>query len=96
MPSCCLQGGGELGEGFLKDEVYDAAKFRGSGVERELFIDNLLVRIHFIILMIRWTGLAPWEVRGYVCGRVAARVGRGSVEVRQEEQALRRRPSPQS
>jgi len=23
------------------------------------FIDNLLVRIHFIIVMIRWTGLAP-------------------------------------
>jgi len=30
-------------------------------VEREFFIDNLLVRIHFIIVMIRWTGLAPWE-----------------------------------
>ena len=29
--------------------------------ERQLFIDNLLVRIHFIIIMIRWTGLAPWE-----------------------------------
>ena len=28
---------------------------------REFFIDNLLVRIHFIIVMIRWTGLAPWE-----------------------------------
>jgi len=28
--------------------------------EREFFIDNLLVRIHFII-MIWWTGLAPWE-----------------------------------
>jgi len=25
--------------------------------EREFFIDNLLVRIHFIIVMIRWTGL---------------------------------------
>ena len=24
-------------------------------------IDNLLVRIHFIIVMIRWTGLAPGE-----------------------------------
>ena len=22
---------------------------------------NLLVRTHFIIVMIRWTGLAPWE-----------------------------------
>ena len=30
-------------------------------LEREFFIDNLLVRIHFIIVMIRWTGLAPWE-----------------------------------
>jgi len=29
--------------------------------EREFFIDNLLVRILFIIVMIRWTGLAPWE-----------------------------------
>jgi len=27
----------------------------------EFFIDNLLVRIHFIIEMIWWTGLAPWE-----------------------------------
>ena len=24
--------------------------------EREFFTDNLLVRIHFIIVMIRWTG----------------------------------------
>jgi len=29
--------------------------------EREFFIDNLLVGIHFIIVMIRWSGLAPWE-----------------------------------
>jgi len=29
--------------------------------KREFFIDNLLVRIHFLIVMIRWTGLAPWE-----------------------------------
>jgi hypothetical protein len=28
--------------------------------EREFFIDNLLVRIHFISVMIRWTGFAPW------------------------------------
>jgi hypothetical protein len=31
--------------------------------EREIFIDNLLVRIQFIIVMIRWTGLAPWEFK---------------------------------
>ena len=30
-------------------------------LEREFFIGNLLVRIHFIIVMIRWTGLAPWQ-----------------------------------
>ena len=29
--------------------------------DKGFFIDNLLVRIHFIIVMIRWTGLAPWE-----------------------------------
>ena len=29
--------------------------------EREFFIDNPLVRIHFIIEMTWWTGLAPWE-----------------------------------
>ena len=28
---------------------------------REYFIDNLLVRIHFIIVMVRWTGPAQWE-----------------------------------
>ena len=27
---------------------------------REFYIDNLLVRIHSIIVMTRWTGLAPW------------------------------------
>ena len=32
-----------------------------SAAEREIFIDNLLVRIHYIIVMIKWTGLAPWE-----------------------------------
>ena len=32
-----------------------------SSLERELFIVNLLVRVHFVIVMIRWTGLAPWE-----------------------------------
>jgi len=29
--------------------------------EREFCIDNLLVRIHYIIEMIKWTGLAPCE-----------------------------------
>jgi len=38
--------------------------------EREFFIDNLLVRIHSIIVMIRWTGLAPWEFEGSSCSGV--------------------------
>jgi len=28
---------------------------------RHFFVHNLLPQIHFIIVMIRWTGLAPWE-----------------------------------
>jgi len=28
--------------------------------EGKFFIDNLLARNHFIIVMIRWIGLAPW------------------------------------
>ena len=41
-----------------------ASGFGFSGVarvDRESFIDNPLVRIHFIIEMIWWTGLAPRE-----------------------------------
>ena len=34
---------------------------RTNPAERHFFIDNLLVRIHCIIVMTRWTGLAPWE-----------------------------------
>jgi len=34
--------------------------FRVQGL-RDFFIDNLLVRVHFIIVMVSWTGLAPWE-----------------------------------
>ena len=30
--------------------------------KRELFIDNLLVRIYLIVEMIWWTGLAPWQL----------------------------------
>ena len=30
--------------------------------ERDLFIDNLLVRFHFIIVMIKRTGVVPWEL----------------------------------
>ena len=34
---------------------------KGRVREREFVMDNLLVRIHLIIVMIRWSGLAPWE-----------------------------------
>ena len=37
-----------------------------------LFIDNLLVRIHVIIVMIRWTGLAPWEFEFPVPGSLTS------------------------
>ena len=41
--------------------------------ERKFFIDNLLVRIRFIIVLIRWTGLARGK-------HVRSRVGRTSDE----------------
>ena len=44
----------------------------GPGLKREFFIDNLLVRIHFIIVMIRWTGLAPWEFESPFPGSLAS------------------------
>ena len=45
----------------------------GLGVtEREFFIDNLLVRINFIIVMIRWTGLAPWEFKSPFTGSLTS------------------------
>jgi len=50
--------------------------------EREFFIDNLPVRIHFIIAMIKRTGLAPWESFtpcGVECSQYT-RMSRPSVE----------------
>ena len=39
-----------------------AARARpASAKQRELCIDELLVRTHFLNVVIRWTGLAPWE-----------------------------------
>jgi len=34
---------------------------RFNPLRERVLIGNLLVRIHLIIVMIRWTGLAPWE-----------------------------------
>ena len=38
--------------------------------EREFFVDNLLVRVHFIIEMIWWTGLASCEFEFLFLGRL--------------------------
>ena len=45
-------------------------------------IDNLLVRIHFIIVMIRWIGLAPWEFEIPFPGSLASTflVGAGTTQ----------------
>ena len=43
-----------------------------SGPKREFVIDNLLVRIHFIIVIIRWTGLAPGEFEFPFLGSLAS------------------------
>jgi len=51
----------KLGQLYYSGLEVSPARCRANPAERELFIDNLLVRIHFIIVMIRWTGVAPWE-----------------------------------
>jgi len=53
--------------------------------KREFLFDNLLVRIHFIIVMIRWTGLAPYEDKccgtaGVDSGRVLISLSRGGAD----------------
>ena len=40
--------------------------------ERDFFIDTLLVRIHFIIVMIGWTGLASWEFQSSFPGSLTS------------------------
>jgi len=42
-------------------QLLETRKSAHKTVHPKFFIDNLLVRIHFIIVMIGWTGLAPWE-----------------------------------
>ena len=48
------------------------------GEETEFFIDNLLVRIHFIIVRIRWTGLAPREFEFSFPGSLTSTFPRGT------------------
>ena len=43
--------------------------------EKWYLIDSLLVRIHCIIVMIRWTGLAPWEFKSLFSGSLTFKEG---------------------
>jgi len=51
-------------QGFSAEQVpvsaYGASFKNLKDLEREFFIADLLVQIHYIIEMIKWTGLAPW------------------------------------
>jgi len=69
-------------------------------VEREFFVDNLLVRIHFIIVMIRWTGLAlgefefpfPGSLTSTFLTQADAPASRGAIRVREVGQDPRTLP----
>ena len=51
-----------------------------TGGKREFFIDNLLVRIHFSMVMIRWTGLVPREFEFPLAGSLTSTfLNRGEV-----------------
>jgi hypothetical protein len=53
--------------------------------EREFFIDDLLFRIHFIIVMIRWTGPAPWQFEFPFPGSLtSAFLGRAATSLSQD------------
>ena len=56
-----LAGRGDEGVLLRHERALPRGGGQGERVIYERDIDNLLVRIHFIIVMIRWTGLAPWE-----------------------------------
>ena len=52
-----------IGGSAFSPSMIAAFKEKGASSQgTEFLIDNLLVQIHFIIVMIRWTGLAPWEL----------------------------------
>jgi hypothetical protein len=66
----------------MRHRIHDACPHQGRrlnpGTEREVLLDNLLVRIHFILLMITWPGFAPWEVEFPVPGSLASTFLSGS------------------
>jgi len=45
----------------LTDAEANKERLKQARRKREVLIDSLLVRMHLIIEMIWWTGLAPWE-----------------------------------
>ena len=81
---------GRVGE--FSHDVLDPGQNKRS--EREFFIDNLLVRIHLIIVMIRWTGLAPWELETVFEGRVGE-FGHDVLDPGRHRLHLERRPPPE-
>ena len=56
----------------------------GGCTERELCIDNLLVRIHCIAVMIRWTGPVPWELEFPFPGSLTSTSLAGDAQVVEE------------
>ena len=54
------------------ESVYAAVCVGVCSIKGEFFIDNLLVRIHFCIVMMRWTGLAPWEFESSFPGSITS------------------------
>ena len=58
IASGCL--GREVGE-EIEWRQRQRASWKPTSPDIELCIDNLLVRVHCIIEMVRWNGLAPWE-----------------------------------
>ena len=48
---------------------------------RKFFMSNLMVRIHFIIVMIGWTGLAPWEFEFLFAGKAPGSLTSACLEI---------------
>ena len=67
-----------LGGNSSPSNTLSSAASTPRAVTPEFFIDDLLVQIHFIIVMIRWTGLAPWEFEFPFPGsRISTVLGKG-------------------
>ena len=60
----------------------------GRFIEREFSIDNPLVRIHFNIVMIKWTGLAPWDFESPFSGSLTSTFLEAALYTFPEERTL--------